>query len=535
MTLVFIGASSAAWANNLQISNLNVSSVDTSSNTMTFSCNVSQGNSWRTTVNNDAVWVFMKYSTDGGITWNHASMAGVGNNPSGFSAPANFETVVPADQKGFFLQRTDFGQGTISANGVQFVWNYGQDGISSTVAQAANTIHKIFGVEMVYIPQGAFYAGDGNSSSPFHFQQGSADTSPWYVQSENAITTTNSASGGYYYQGTGATGENASGDVFLLSASFPKGYEAFYLMKYELTEGQWVSFFNTLSNAAKAHRDITSANLGGKNSTAAVNRNTIFWDASNPASKATTARPGRPLSFVGWPDVAAYAAWAGLRPITELEYEKAARGKDIAPVADELAWGTTSYTSAGAAEISPAASDEEGAEVVSNSAANLSRNSLGYSSGDGRVGGAASGQSGPLRAGIFAATAANRISAGAGYYGNMELSGNLAEPVVTTGRSQGRQFLGTHGSGQLSNLAGYEGNATNADWPGVDNVNASRGITGTTGIGYRGGDFASSNVRDFQLSSRTYAAKDPDSQSYYQRYDSNFGVFGGGRLGRSAP
>lgn len=524
-----------AQANNLGISHLNVVSVDTAANTMTFTCDVAQDNSWRTTVNSDAVWVFMKYSTDGGTTWNHASMAGSGNNPPGFATPNNFVAIVPADGRGFFLQRTDYGSGAISAAGVKFVWNYGQDGVSPAVAQAANTIHQVFGIEMVFVPQGSFYAGDGNSSSPFHFQQGSADTSPWYIQSENALTTTNTASGGYYYEGTGAGGENSSGDAFLISASFPKGYAPFYLMKYELTEGEWVGFFNTLSPVAKARRDLTAAALGGKNSQSVVDRNTIAWDASDPSSKATTARPGRPVSFVSWPDVAAYAAWAGLRPITELEFEKAARGKDIASVPDEFAWGSVSYAAAGASDIYPSNSDEDGTETIANSAANLSRNALGYSSGDGRASGAAAGQSGPLRVGMFAATASNRISAGAGFYGNMELSGNLAEPAVTVGRPQGRQFLGTHGSGQLTTLSGYEGNAPNTDWPGIDTANAARGVTGTVGIGYRGGDFASSNIRTFQLSSRTYAAKDPDSQGYYQRYDPNSGVFQGGRLGRTAP
>ncbi len=524
-----------ASANNLQISNLNLASVDTSAGTITFTCDVTQDNSWRSNVNHDAAWIFMKYSTDGGMTWNHASMAGHGTNPSGFSAGNTFSLVVPSDEKGFFLQRSDFGSGSISITGLTFTWNYTQDGLSSAVAQAANTVHKIFGIEMVFIPQGAFYAGDGGSSSEYRLKQGSADDTPWYVQSEGALTTSNAASGGLYYQGTGGSGENSSGDVFLVSASYPKGYAPFYLMKYELTEGQWVGFFNTLSPAAKARRDITSANLGGKNSDGVVNRNTIAWDSANPSSKATTVRPSRPVSYVGWPDVAAYAAWSGLRPISELEYEKASRGKDIMPLIDELAWGSTSATAAGSAEISPVNSDENGTETLSNSAANLSRNALGYSSGDGRATGPAASQAGPLRVGIFAASSGNRISSGAGFYGNMEMSGNLAEPVVTLGRVQGRQFLASHGSGVLTSLAGYEGNATNTDWPGTDTVNASRGITGTIGIGYRGGDFASANIRNFQLSSRTFAAKDPDSQGYYQRYDSGWGVFQGGRLGRSAP
>ncbi len=523
----------AAWANNLQLNNLNVVSTNTASNTMTFTVDVTQDNGWRNTTNHDAAWVFMKYSTDGGITWKHASMAATGTNPAGFSAPTNFEIVVPADQKGFFLQRSSFGSGAVAASGVQFVWNYAQDGLSTAVAQAANTVHKIFGLEMVYVPQGAYYAGDGNSASEYRFKQGSADNDPWYVQGESAITTTNGAADGYYYQSTGAAGENNSGDQFIISASYPKGYKAFYLMKYELTEGQWVGFFNTLSNAAKLNRDITSINLGGKNSDAIVKRNTIAWDSSNPSSKATTLRSSRPVSFVSWPDVAAYAAWAGLRPMTELEYEKSARGKDIVPVADEFSWGSASYTAPSAGDIYPDAT-EDGSEVI-NSTANINRNSLSWNSGDGRISGIAASQGGPLRGGIFAATASNRISAGAGYYGNMELSGNLAEPVVTLGRPEGRQFLASEGSGELTSISGYEGYASNIDWPGVDISNPNRGVIGTVGVGYRGGDFQSSNIRAFQLSSRTFAAKDPDSLGYYQRYDANLGVYQGGRLAKTAP
>ena len=523
------------YANNLQLKNFNVANTNVAAQTMTFTFDLIQDNSWRTISNYDAVWVFMKYSTDGGITWNHASMAGSGINPAGYVVPSNFQIDVPNDQKGFFLHRSDFGSGNIAPTNIQFVWNYAQDGLSTATAQAANTIHKLFGIEMVYIPSGAFYAGDGNSSADFHLKAGSADNTPWYIQNENGFNTTNSGSGGYYYVGTGANGENSSGDVFLIQASFPKGYHDFYLMKYELTEGQWVSFFNTLSNAAKLNHDITSSNLGGKNSQGVVNRNTISWNVSNPGSKATTLRPSRPVSYVSWPDVAAFTAWAALRPVTELEYEKAARGKDIGAVADEFVWGSASSTSVTSLDINPSNNDENGTETIVNSAANLSRNSLGFTSGDGRVGGSAANQAGPLRAGIFATISGNRINSGAGFYGNMEMSGNLAEPVVTIGRAQGRQFLGTHGNGQLTTLAGYEGFAPNTDWPGIDGANASRGVRYTAGIGYRGGDFATSNVRAFETSARTYAAKDADSQSCFQRYDVSCDVFYGGRVGRTAP
>lgn len=533
LSLNFISINYAS-ANNLEIDNFTVSSSNQSSNTISYTADIAWENSWRTTTNYDAVWVFLKYSTDAGMTWNHASMASSGVNPSGFNAPVGFEIVVPQDEKGFFLQRTDLSSGNVTANSVRLVWDYGQDGLTDEEAMAANTINKIYGIEMVYVPNGAFYAGDGNSSSEYRFKEGSSDDDPWYIQTENAISTTNGLSDGFYYQSSGAASENASGSIFIIPTSFPKGYAAHYQMKYELTEGQWVDFFNTLSNAQKANRDITSNTSGGKNSDGVVNRNTIAWDASEPSSAATTDRPDRPCTYLSWPDMLAYADWAALRPVTELEYEKAVRGIDITPIADELAWGKTTYNQAEATEIFPD-SDENGEEQIFDGSANLNRNSLGWSSGDGRAGGSAEGQAGPLRAGIFAESSTNRTSSGAGFYGVLEMSGNLSEMVVTVGNVKGRAFLGTHGDGVLSNVSSYEGNATNSDWPGINPTDAARGVTGSEGSGYRGGNFNSSNVRHFQVSNRTNAAKDADGAGYLQRYDNSFGVFGGGRLGRTAP
>jgi hypothetical protein len=530
----------ASWASNLQLSGLDEVSANPAAGTITFSFNLTQDNSWRNATNYDAVWVFMKYSTDGGATWHHASMAGSGHNPSGFAIPTQFESqfeiFVPNDQKGFFVQRSGQATGNIALNGVQFVWNYGLDGLTTAVAKAANTLHTIYGIEMVYIPQGSFYAGDGSpsASGEFAFTQGSTVTTPWYIQNESAIQTTGNASGTYYYQNTGAKGDEfPTGSAFLIPSSFPKGYGAFYLMKYELTEGQWVAFFNTLSPTAKPYRDITSGNAhtGGKNSQSVVNRNTIAWNSAIPSSPATTLRPARPISYVSWPDVAAYAEWAALRPITELEFEKAARGVDNPATPSEFAWGSTSATAPNAGDIAPGG-DENGAETLGDTA-NINSNSISWTSGDGRAGGIAAGQGGPLRVGIFAASTTNssnpRVSAGAGFYGNMELSGNLAEPVVTVGRPEGLNFKGTNGTGTLTSF----GFATNTDWPGID-PSPANGIDGTLGIGYRGGDFQSPASVIYATSARTYAVKDPDSQGCLQRYDAGCGVFQGGRLGRNA-
>src|SRR5262249_3435619 len=153
--------------------------------------------------------------------------------------------------------------------------------------------------------------------------------------------------------------------------------------------------------------------------------------------------------------------------------------------------------------------DENGNETLS-SAAMINSGNVAWNSGDGRAGGVAAGQAGPLRAGIFAASVANstnpRASSGAGFYGNLGLSGNLAEPVVTLGRPEGLRFKGTNGTGVLTSL----GFATNSDWPGMDG-NTANGVDGTIGIGYRGGDFQSVSAAAYATSGRMYAAKDPDS------------------------
>jgi formylglycine-generating enzyme required for sulfatase activity len=88
----------------------------------------------------------------------------------------------------------------------------------------------------------------------------------------------------------------------------------------------------------------------------------------------------------------------------------------------------------------------------------------------------------PTRCGIFAASSPNhtREETGGGYYGVMELTGNVNENCVTIGAPAGRAYDGRHGNGTISLL----GEANVAGWPLSTDV---------TGI--RGGSFASINDR----------------------------------------
>src|SRR5213075_409087 len=120
-----------------------------------------------------------------------------------------------------------------------------------------------------------------------------------------------------------------------------------------------------------------------------------------------------PASWINWADAAAYLDWAGLRPITELEYEKACRGP-LTAVEDEYAWGnadifTLDYTFINAGLVN---------EAVSNPSSFYGNSNTWYSN-----------LGGPFRGGGFATASSTRISSGAGYYGAMELTGNLREFV----------------------------------------------------------------------------------------------------------
>jgi formylglycine-generating enzyme required for sulfatase activity len=89
--------------------------------------------------------------------------------------------------------------------------------------------------------------------------------------------------------------------------------------------------------------------------------------------------------------------------------------------------------------------------------------------------------------GAFASASSLRGTAGASFYGIMELNGNLWEQVVTIGNSDGRNFTPVHGNGELTSA----GHADVSAWPGyVTSAN-----TGATGSGRRGGSWEDNSNR----------------------------------------
>jgi formylglycine-generating enzyme required for sulfatase activity len=493
--LFCLGASNLS-ANNLSVSNVTTTGQNTASHYTYVQFDISWDNSWRDAVNWDAAWVFIKYKTSDGL-WHHATL-----NSSGHTAPTGSTIEISSDRKGVFIYRSSDGTGSFSETGVQLRWNYGTNG----VADNETVTIKVFAIEMVYVPTASYKLGDDNIlSSLVHI----VSTSPVSINTNLVVVRTNSLVNNgddaqAYTNGIGIDGDggiDTDNNGSIDNADYPTGYEAFYCMRYEITQEQYADFLNTLTydqqTARTANAPSSSAGTGALVSGTPLNNNSI--EIMTPGVSNTTpavygcdfnnngtfneSGDGQNIAcnYINCSDGLAYADWAGLRPMTELEFEKACRG-DQSQVGNEYAWGTSSINTTDFTISSQGSADE-----------NISS---GYSISSGNANTTNQTVSGPLRAGIFADNILNssRVTAGATYYGIMEMSGNLEEKCVTLGTSTGRSFSGRHGDGALD----ASGNFNAPGW--------------TAGmLGRRGGSFATSTFA-LQVSDRTYASKIDDTR-----------------------
>jgi len=502
--------SSTVYANNLSVRNVSLEDRNSDTDTAIVEFDLSWDNSWRNTTNYDAAWIVLKVQV--GSTWVHGHLKDGGTNPSGTSVGSNksLEINVPTDTHGAtsrylgaFVYRKSTGSGTVNSKDVRLKLDYATTASRGgvTIVDTTTITVKVVGIEMVYIPQESFYAGDVNTSTAT-LKTGSAESNPWYLDSEGTIRVTGGATGTFYYQSAGNTGEFASGTQFTIPAVFPKGYGDFYCMKYEATEALWLDFFNTLDSSSKTTRDITAAS--GKNSDSVVKRNTISWSSGD----ASGSRNDRVINYLSWMDLAALLDWAALRPMTELEMEKVARGGLVA-VAGEYAWGDASVT----AGVTFSGSPEDGNETFTTASANAVCNVTTFSQGDDFLG--AQYVQGPVRPGIFATSSSTRATSGAGYYGVMELSGNVFERVVTIGNTTGISYYPWHGDGILSSLDSI-GNARQIGWPGSAYYTGYIGVTGADGSGYKGGAWdRACTGGTLATSNRSFSALTQTTQNNY--------------------
>ncbi|MDN3666817.1 SUMF1/EgtB/PvdO family nonheme iron enzyme [Algibacter miyuki] len=437
-------------ANNINVSNISLENQN-AAQWVQVEFDLSWENSWRISAgpsNWDAAWVFIKYRINSG-DWQHAQLS-----QSDFVAASGSTIDVSKDGVGAFIYRDSDGSGDLILQDLRLRWDY--DSIDS------NDIIdiKVFAIEMVYVPEGPFFLGGGTGDERAKFYSGNLNTS-YNVTSENAISISNGNGNLYYDAGSILSGGDQLGPI---PASYPKGYNAFYCMKYEATQGQVVAYFNTLTEVQKAEKDPTGPH--GTNRQSTVYRNNITWTPGS--ANATTTTPDIAINYIDYVILVSYLDWAGLRPMSEFEYEKACRGP-ILPKANEYAWGNTNI----ATEEYTFSNIDTPSELITNIAQNTGN--IIYNSTDGLP-------SGPKRVGILAASSINhtREETGGSYYGIMELSGNLYERVIYAGNPNGRAFVPNHGDGNLTNL----GDADVDTWP----------IINPFGWAYRGGAFANTST-----------------------------------------
>jgi formylglycine-generating enzyme required for sulfatase activity len=437
-----------AQANNLVVESVAFTDRNTTEHYGKIRFDISWDNSWKVNeapANWDAAWVFAKWKHKSGTEWFHCTLSTADHEhttPTGAQIDASFTK--DNNGNGVFIYRDSDGKGSNDWNGVELRWNYIKDNVPDDAAVDV----KVFAVEMVYVPEGNFFLGDGASTYAFYDD---AKGSPTPAHITYGPISVNAES--HMVRGP----ISVDGDDGLSgNADYPTGYKAFHIMKYEISQGQYADFLNTLTPSQDKNR--FSDNKGKF-------RNTIGGSAGSRSAGAKD----RACNYLSVTDGMAYADWAGLRPMTELEFEKACRGP-LNSVAGEYAWGNANIAS----KPYTLKNDGRPDEAVATNYAVAPKGNAAYRRSQHLI-------RGPLRGGIFATATSTRVEAGAGYYGIMELSGNLEEITVTLANPTGRRFKGTHGDGALTK----NGFSNISNWPGYFGGRNS----GVAGAGTRGGSW----------------------------------------------
>ena len=520
-----VGLFSQVFANNVTLSNISLTDQNITGHYCNIKFDISWDNSWRTATsvpgNWDACWLIAKFRVNNG-DWYHCLLS---TSAADHTAPSG-STVYPApDAMGVFIYRSTDGNGSNNWTNAKLRWEYGMNGVSDDALVEV----RLFAVEMVYIPAGDFYIGDGDGVNESLYAL-HHESSNYAVQITSSLVLDIRVDNSSVYDdgqikntGIGIDGDGGldiNNDGVIENDEFPTGYRQFYVMKYEISQEQYCAFLNTLTREqqqARVETDISGTSVTNvfvmTNTVGSMGYNGICCATTIPAAPAPVeffcdlSGDGTPnpdcdgqfmaSNYMNWRDGAAYADWAGLRPMTELEYEKVTRGPNL-PVLGEYSWGNTniapfwsSYTSILCSYSSVILSPNE----------NTGRATYYYSVNS------------LVRCGIFASSSINhtRQEAGAAYYGVMEMSGNLTEPVVNVGTVAGRSYRAVNGNGELDD----DGNANVDYWPGINGndktwiantvYGGTTGVTESAGSGIKGGSYA--NLADFLIiSHRAYTS-----------------------------
>ncbi len=148
---------------------------------------------------------------------------------------------------GTFIRRSAEGTGVFSATGAQLRWNYIAQGLFfNDIAEV-----QVYAIEMVLVNQGAVRRGHPGARR----------------QTPSPLTTINTANASTAHQAAqarqgGQAGGHPNNGSPGANSSYPNGFTAYYCMKYEVSQQQYVDFLNTLTRNQQSYHtgtDLTSA------------------------------------------------------------------------------------------------------------------------------------------------------------------------------------------------------------------------------------------------------------------------------------
>jgi formylglycine-generating enzyme required for sulfatase activity len=419
-------SASVSPINNLAISNVSLASSGSGS-TYSVSFTISENNLLNTTTPggaayNTADWIFVKYSTNSGAagSWNHMMLASGGSVASGATLSLG------SDAMGAWLDHS-----ATSAYWTTSV-TLNLAAAASGVVTPAQLMVKVYAVSMVHIPTGAFVYNAGGVG-----QAGSNSTSNFNGNTQITVNTpTQSLSG---------------------VSGWPNGYNSFYIMRYPVSQGQYADFLNSVPvSTSNARSDTTFLNNGY----VMYNNSGVYSPGDRNAA----------MNRMSLYDLWAFLSWAALRPMTEMEFERA--GRDVAPDARAYPWGATIPSTTTPNSMYWALNESTGpvpqnyadwGQVPAATILDVGR----YMSSD-----------------VYRST----VQAGASPYGIPDLIGNVTHQLINCA---------------FTTIPG-NGNGT-ANWPGTWPVGATSDTTigaGGSGEGNRGGGWSQANTTVLQLSNR---------------------------------
>ena len=467
-----------AYASNVQVTDVQLLDVGNTPNTARIQFTLSQENTFGDLTYDgkqysDYVWVFVKYATvpvSESVGYKHATLIpGVGcigayNSTTG----EGIGTDNTGKGKGVFIKAYNARTPVESKNIFSVLWDFGTDEVLAT----DNIKVKVCAIEMVKIPEGPFYYD------------------VWWAHGQAGAFTVGFGTANNYGGGAEMLVSGINDKPVGSATDWPNGYSSFYVMKYELSQGQYTDFLNMLPASVAVNRFNTKAG--------SLYQYTITYDSTKAyGERYSVGIAERACNYLDWDDALDYASWSALRPMTEMEFEKAARGTTVSgilPVNNGSFVFSADYIDADALNPVYMPLGHLAPYVAPEYYANYSANGE-YIDGPTNVGNYVSGD-------IVRTNTSNVRQDGTSVYGVADLSGNLWERVI--GCVSPAKPL--NGDGIVRALSDYN---SSLGWPGL-NTKFSTYI----GHGLRGGGFTHS-FWDLQISGRGLMSTTGTNGHYY--------------------